>query len=106
MVRHERKLEEANGRKGLSLCLNHRLMKSGLLKLMELNMSSRISLIASKILVNAGFLGSRVCEGKASASTDQETRDGVTSSYLVGQQIQSFIQNFRGFEEEKLPDRC
>lgn len=31
---------------------------------------------------------------------------GVTASYLVGQQIQSFIQNVRGFGEQKLPDRC
>ena len=80
-------------------------MKSGLLKLMELKTSSRTSLIESKIIVHAGFLGSRVCEGKVSASTEQEARDGITASYLVGQQIQGRIQNIRGFGEEKLPDR-
>lgn len=106
MVRHERKLEETNGRKGLSRCPNHSLMKSGLLKLAESNVSSRTSLIESKIIVNAGFFGSRVCEGKVSAPTDQDTRDGLTASYLVGQQIQSSIQNIRGFGEEKLPHRC
>lgn len=105
MVRHDRKSEETNGRKGRSRCLNHSLMKSGLLKLMELNVSSRTSLIESKIIVNAAFLGSRVCEGKVSASTHHEPRDAVTASYLVGQHIQSFIQNIRGFGEEKLPDR-
>lgn len=73
---------------------------------MELNMSSRTSLIESKIIINAGFLASRVCEGQVLASTDQETRDGIAASYPVGQQIQSFIQNIRGFGEEKLPDRC
>lgn len=77
MVRQDRKLEETPGRKGRRRWLNHNLMKPGLLKLDELNLSSRTSLMESKIMVSAGFLGSRVCEVKASAPTsDQETPDG------------------------------
>lgn len=83
-------------------------MKAGLLKLNELNVSSRTSLIASKIIVRAGFLGSRVCRKKDQRLqlTRKHMIKCIAASYLVGQEIQSFIQNIRGFGEEKLPDRC
>lgn len=59
-MRQERKPGETAGRNGSNSRLNHSWMTAGLLKLFGVNESSRISRMVSKIIVTAGFLGSKV----------------------------------------------
>lgn len=83
-------------------------MRAGLLRPAVPNVSNRISRIASKIIITAGFLGSRVCKEKNTHSVQiwsgMSNMRSVADSHLVGKKIQSFIQHMWGFGEEKLPD--